>query len=84
MKGINGAGRHYQYAGSTSGTMYDARDLCTDQGLTLATVIDDADKEAFKQTLMDAGQSPSTHAIYVLGLHDHETEGVWKWDDGTV
>ena len=63
--------------------MLDAKALCTNQGLTLATVIDDADKEAFKQTITDAGLV-ITGKNYVLGLRDNATEGKWLWDDGTV
>ena len=60
-----------------------ARTLCANLGLTLATVVDEADRTALKQAATAAGVSWHSHD-YAIGLHDDVNEGVWRWDDGTV
>ena len=70
--------------GTLLGSMLEVRTACTNLGSTLATVINDADKESFRDTLINAGITVITDKQYPLGLRDNRTEGVWQWDDGTV
>ena len=76
--------RWYDYIG-TATSANKARALCENIGSTLATIINDDDFASYRQAWDDQGLPyGGVPTLSIIGLNDIQTEGEFKWDDGTV